>query len=167
MKKLYILRHAEALPGGNDKERVLSPKGKQDALALGRVMKEKNYVPDFVLCSPAVRTRQTLEEVLKSLGDPITDYPGTIYNGTHSNLMMMIQATKDHYNSLLVVGHNPVVHELTALLAAQSSSASLMNKLAMGYRPGTLSAFECPQEEWMHIQSGNNTLTDFLEPPDY
>ena len=72
-KRLFLLRHASTAPrsSGSDIDRVLSPQGHADAAALGAFMSEKGYIPDAVLCSPAPRTRQTLEEVRKSVDMPM------------------------------------------------------------------------------------------------
>ena len=168
MKTLYLLRHAMAMPsdGKSDSARKLAPQGKDDALALGHVMKTKSYAPDCVLCSPSIRTRETLESITESLGDLNAEFPDKIYDGTRGDLLAFIQSTDDKHDSLLVVGHNPGIHELAAILALEDS-ATLMNRLAGGYKPGSLCRLECPIDSWAAIQPAENMLKDFLEPLDY
>ena len=70
-RTLFLLRHAQALStpaGGQDFDRKLSPKGIEDAQALGRHLKSKGYKPDFILCSSAQRTRQTCENIIEGYG---------------------------------------------------------------------------------------------------
>ncbi len=168
MKQLFLLRHAQALPadGASDIERKLTPNGQADARALGTTMKNKNYQPDLVLCSPAKRTKETLEHLIESLEEcPVETVPG-IYHGTRGDLFHLIQNVSDDVKALLLIGHNPVIHELAATLA-QEDSPALMSRLAGGYAPGTLSALDCACEKWADIQAASNPLTDFMEPLDY
>lgn len=170
MKKLFLLRHAETLPGdpgGSDRDRRLTPQGEEDAAALGRYMKQHHYIPDIVFCSPATRTQQTLECVLQSFDVKMVDYPGKIYDGSMNNLLMMIQSADDEFESLLLVGHNPVIHQLAAKMAAERSAAAQMNRLAAGYAPGTLCVYLCPRARWMDVQPGENVLTHLAAPGDY
>ena len=78
MKTIYLLRHAQALSagsGGGDFERKLSPKGLEDALALGHTLKKQDHVPSLILCSAAHRTKSTCERLLAGLNrtyQPVT-----------------------------------------------------------------------------------------------
>lgn len=167
-KRLFLLRHAQALPsdGISDEGRKLTPKGKADALALGVLMKKKGYHPDKILCSPAIRTRQTLEGILENLGAIDTLFPKPLYNGGADDLLRAIGQVDDNVKSLLIVAHNPGIHSLAAHLALEQS-ANLMNKLTAGYAPGTLTVLDCPCKSWIDLQSGQNPLHDFLEALDY
>ena len=71
MRELILLRHAHAEPattGQSDLDRPLSPQGLAEAEAVARWLKEQGLVPDRVLCSPARRTRETLEAVMDAIG---------------------------------------------------------------------------------------------------
>lgn len=168
MKRLYLLRHAQAAPsdGCADRERALSSAGLADAAALGRAMAKKSYAPDSAYCSPALRTQTTLEQLCAALSIPEITYEKSIYDGTCGDLFSLIHAIPDTVNSSLIVGHNPVIHELAGRLVDENAD-TLMNRLAAGYKPGSLSVFECPVEEWGAIGFYQNRLIDFLEPLDY
>ena len=166
-KRLYILRHAKAMPGNgmSDAERPLAPRGEEDAKALGRAMKAKNYQPECAVCSPAQRTKQTLEGILTALKTPSTSYQDIIYDGTHNDIFSLIQRTDDQHNSLIVVGHNPMIHQLAASLADQDSS--FYSRLTTGYKPGTLSVFDCDIDNWANLKFGVNKVADVLDHLDY
>ena len=71
MRELILLRHAHAepaTPGQSDLDRPLSPQGLAEAESAARWLKEQGLVPDRVLCSPARRTRETLEAVMDAIG---------------------------------------------------------------------------------------------------
>lgn len=148
--------------GGGDLERDLSAKGLQDAAALGVLMREKNYAPALALCSSAKRTSQTLAQVMQSVPLQNVQHTKDIYHATTRDLMGIIHKIDDAYDSALIVGHNPTIHEMAAKLAAGESSADFMDVIAHGYKPGTLSVFQIPQASWKDVQAGANRLIDIL-----
>ena len=170
MKTLLILRHAQALSteiGGSDKTRKLSPQGKADARALGKVMAQRHLRPSLVLCSPATRTRQTLEYVMESLEDLETHFPESFYNAPPEAYLAGIHDIHDDtIETFMVVGHNPGIHTLAARLAADEGSG-LMDRLISSYAPATLSVLECNVARWADIAFHQNKLADVLETVDY
>ena len=164
MKKLFLLRHAQAAPAGSksDKERNLTPAGTKDALMLGRRMKQKHYHPDLVLCSTAQRTKETLAALEQSIEIVSTLYINTLYEGGKSEMFQTIRKTDDHVDGLMIVAHNPSIHAIALMLAREDSPA--LGRLEAGYHPGTLSVFSCPCTSWAAIKPGENILLDVLEP---
>lgn len=162
MKRIFILRHAETQPsaGGGDRERKLTDRGMMDARGLGAVMRERGYVPEFILCSPVTRTRQTLEQVLESLGKIQTEFEKIIYEGGQPDLMQLLQGVDDKFGAVLVVGHNPSIHQFAASLADEDSK--LMDQLAAGYAPGTLTVLDVPHMSWADVRMGENKLIDII-----
>ncbi len=162
MKKLFVLRHALTAPASEsgDRERKLTPQGLDDALQLGLAMKDNHYIPDFILCSPVTRTRQTLAQVLETLGKIPTEFEKTIYEDGYSEILKLARGTDDSCSALLIVGHNPSIHQFAANMAGKSP---LTGKLAAGYAPGTLSVLDIPRASWADLQPGENTLVDLLE----
>lgn len=166
-KRLFLLRHAQALSDApSDKDRALSPKGIEDAQALGRVMAKKGYFPDLVLCSPALRTRQTLEALEEGLGKRHSERPDILYNGAAGDYLAEIQKASDEYSDVMVVAHNPSIYELVIRLGNPEQD-SMMQRLSAGYQPATLSVLECACSSWKDIQFGENDLSYLAEPIDY
>lgn len=167
-KTLFLLRHAVALGdnGGGDKSRVLAPRGVDDAAALGTFMQKKAYVPDMVLCSSAVRTRQTLERLKLPITSTQIRFEDMLYSGSTGDYLHLIQGVSDVYRRILVIAHNPSIYELLILLAAQGSD-SVMQRLSEGYHPATFSVIHCRCMTWADIQPAENMLADFTDPMDY
>ncbi|MCK6419016.1 MAG: histidine phosphatase family protein [Alphaproteobacteria bacterium] len=164
MKRLYLLRHALTLPtvpGGRDFERVLAPQGESDARALGIAMAEKSYHPQLIYCSPTQRTQRTcaLIQTHGVTGNVVTQ--PIIYEGGRSDIFALIKNTPEHVQALLIVGHNPSMHELAAMLAAHEPE-TFLNVLAAGYRPGMLCVLDCPRAAWADLQPGENRLIDII-----
>lgn len=124
MRELILLRHAHAepaAPGQDDLDRALSLQGQAEAEAAGRWLKEHALLPDRVLCSPARRTRETIERVLESLGFVEVRHEPRIYEATPGSL---IQVADEHseLGRVLLVGHNPGLEQLMALLSSGQTS---------------------------------------------
>lgn len=166
-KRLFLLRHAQALSDApNDKARALSPNGVDDAQALGRLMAKQSYFPDIVLCSPALRTRQTLEALEEGFGARVSNNPEILYNGAAGDYLNEIQKVSDEYSDILLVAHNPSVYELVIRLSDPDQD-SMMQRLSAGYQPATLSVLDCSCSSWKDIQFGANELSYLAEPLDY
>lgn len=165
MKKLFLLRHTQALPasGTSDFDRPLSPQGEKDARAQGEVIKKKNYQPNMVICSPALRTKTTLDLLLEPLKKPVIEYAQILYDGDLEDYRTILESAGS-YKNIMIVGHNPVIHALAANMAKEDGSTRL-GKLVSGYIPGTLSVFECDIENWSDIELHQNRLVDYLPPP--
>src|SRR4029079_2720358 len=74
--RIYLVRHADAVPeedAGSDRDRWLSPRGREAARILGRLLREQNLSPDAIGCSPLPRAVQTAELIAAMI-----DYIGAI-----------------------------------------------------------------------------------------
>lgn len=118
MQELILLRHAEAQPatGDDDRDRPLSPRGEQEALAAGRWLASHGARPDRVLCSPALRTRRTAELAMRALApDAAIGLAAEVYEATPGELLALLDQHADA-RCVMLVGHNPGVERLVALL---------------------------------------------------
>ncbi|MCF6275831.1 MAG: histidine phosphatase family protein [Robiginitomaculum sp.] len=167
-KRLFLLRHAIAVNeiSDGDISRALAPKGKEDARALGQYMLDNSYVPDLVLCSPARRTRETLEGLQNHLEINNINKPDILYSGSTGDYLHEIQQCEDSHQNILIIAHNPSIYELLILLAAQGDD-SMMQRLSEGYAPATLSIINCICEKWADIQPAENELYALVNPMDY
>lgn len=123
MRELILLRHAHAEPAAAnqaDLDRPLSAEGLAEAEAAGRWLAEKNLIPDCVLCSPARRARETLEAVLGSIGYVEQRIEDGIYEATSGTLIALADCQID-VPRLMLVGHNPGLEQLAALLHSGQS----------------------------------------------
>jgi len=120
-RRLILLRHAHALPAGPgqaDRDRPLSGTGEAEADAVAAFLAE--HAPFArVLCSPALRTRQTAERVMARTGYADTRHDPRIYEASAGEL---IEVLDEHdAPSILLVGHNPGLEQLVALLCTGRS----------------------------------------------
>jgi phosphohistidine phosphatase SixA len=158
MRELILLRHANAqpaAPGQADMDRALSPLGLAEAEAAGHWLAERGLVPDRVLCSPARRTRETLEAVLGIVGYVEQRLEPSIYEASPGTLAALADLHGDT-ERLLMVGHNPGFERLAALLHSGSSSEY------RGMPPAGVAVLSLPADS--PVEPGAATLTDFWWP---
>ena len=110
--RLVLIRHAKAEQGSPDLDRALSDRGRSDAAAIGHWLVAQDVNPDRVVISPSRRTRQTWEHA----GTTPAEADGRIYDNTVADLLEIIRETPDDVQTLVLVGHNPSMGELAALI---------------------------------------------------
>ena len=115
---LYLLRHAHAgnpeAWDGDDAERPLSARGKDQAKRLGKLLAQRGVVPDTILSSPKVRARQTANIVADALGVGVTSDDRLAQDFDLDALAELIAGVGS--GSLMVVGHDPDFSEMLATL---------------------------------------------------
>ena len=128
--RLLLLRHAKALgaagPAGEagDHARDLSERGLRDAMALGGTMRQRELKPDLVLVSSALRTRRTLEMLEPFEGPAPAVVPADrFYLAEADELLAALHEVPDTIGILLLIGHNPGLHELASYLSGGEAGA--------------------------------------------
>jgi phosphohistidine phosphatase len=118
-RTLIILRHSKAAnpDGVIDEQRPLSARGERDAAATGGWLVDHGYQPDLVLCSPARRTKQTWHGVAGALTKaPEVSYVERLYAAGVPDLLRAVHDVSDEMQVVLLIGHNPALSQLSALL---------------------------------------------------
>jgi phosphohistidine phosphatase len=120
-----LLRHAKsAWPDVPDRERPLAKRGKRDAPRIGRWLHDHGYLPDVVVCSAAVRTRQTWELVAPGLGgSPSVMFEPRAYAASALTLLYLAQELPSRYRSALLIAHNPGLADLATRLTENGNPA--------------------------------------------
>ena len=161
---LWLLRHAKSSwdePELDDRDRPLAPRGEQSADRMNDYLRSAGIRPDVVLCSSALRTRQTLARVLSALGPELEIHiePG-LYTFDASALLERVRAIPDGVSAMLI-GHNPAIEELAARLAARGDR---LDTLAQKYPTGALAEIEFPAGSWHDVGTTTGELTRFVVP---
>ena len=130
MRRLILFRHAKAersQPGEADRARALVERGRKDAARMGAYMANHALAPDRVLVSPAVRTQETW----KSASAAFRPAPGAttvdrLYEATEHSILAAIKDVPASAHTLLVIGHNPGLQELTVRLLLEGHAPSTL-----------------------------------------
>jgi phosphohistidine phosphatase len=130
MKTLVLVRHGHAQQTADDATRPLSPEGR--AAVRKRAPQLIATPPDRVLCSPAVRTRQTAEVLLQTLSrDVPVLLPDALYLAEVGRLLELIRNTPAEVETLWIVGHNPGLSDLGTLLLRESVALDTADVVAL------------------------------------
>ena len=134
MKKLYLLRHANTHPSTtDDKNRIITPKGVKEIKSIAEQLLTKQITFDLILCSTALRTKQTLHHLEDFMDKGFyTEYKDSLYNPTLEEFISTIQETPDHVQNIMTISHNPTTSEIANYLTDESNiSFSTANLLAL------------------------------------
>lgn len=169
MPRLFLLRHAKsswALPGQRDFDRPLNDRGRAAAPLIGRFMAENGHRPERVLCSPAARTRGTLDGIRPFLpASAAVEFVRELYEASVEGVLRAIAAHAGGAGEVLVIGHNPSIHML-ALALTRDGEAELGARLRSKYPTAALTAIDVAGDSWSAIRPGGGTLIAFVTPSD-
>lgn len=171
MRRLMLLRHAKTetdAPSGRDQDRRLDERGHRDAAMIGGWLGRHPPFPDLVQVSPAVRAKQTWElawEVMKAHAPkPQVEFVPDLYGAEPAQILESIRtASVSDPRLLMVVGHNPGMHEL-ALMLAGSGDAAGRQALADNLPTSGLAVFDFATKDWNDVAFRRGKLMLFVSP---
>ncbi|MCW2576341.1 MAG: phosphohistidine phosphatase, SixA [Modestobacter sp.] len=139
-----LVRHAKAADGPVDADRPLTEQGARHAAAIGTWLEQAGFVPDRLLVSPARRAVQTWEAAGRLLQGPRPIVDPRIYDNTVEALLAAIGETPEDVRTLAVVGHNPSIGELTAVLDNGQGNPAARRDVEAGFPTGGVAVFTLP-----------------------
>ncbi len=158
--RIYLLRHARAAsarPGERDFDRALDDSGYAEAEIVADKAADRGYVPDLVISSTAVRCRQTSEAIRRAIGPSVEfRFVDELYNASSSTYLDII-ASQVTDNSVMLVGHNPVMEQTLATLIGDEAMAF---RLPHGFPTAGLAVIDADRDA-VSARAGW-TLSDFL-----
>lgn len=175
-----LLRHAKSdWPDGvPDHERPLAARGRRDAPAMGRWLRTEGYGPDQVVCSTALRTRQTWELVQPELGTaPSTVFERRVYAASAQQLAGVVGGAPDAARTLLLIGHNPGIEDFALTLAEAEAGAGVdaasvdagrtdeLDRMRAKFPTAAIAVFEW-SGGWDQLFPGVARLARFVTPRD-
>ena len=166
MRRLLLLRHAKTErpePGERDRDRRLTKRGREDAPLIGAYMARHGLVPDLALVSPATRAEETWALVAKALptAPKLVEEEG-IYNAGRDKLIGIIRKARDAH-VLLVVGHNPGLHELAVSLIA-SGDVEARERVNEKLPTTGLVVIDLPFDDWSRLHPNAGRIERFVSP---
>ncbi len=146
MHRLILMRHAKTerlAQSGLDRDRALTPRGREDAALMGRILADKGLRPDLALVSSAVRTRETWDTMHEAFGDVEVSIEPRLYDASTDTIRRLVEGLEDSTGCLLVVAHNPGVQLLAMdYLTESAASPSVLDRMAGGFPTGAAAIFE-------------------------
>lgn len=167
MRRLLLLRHAKAersAPGASDRERALTDRGRKDAAKIGAYMAGHALIPDRVLVSTATRCLQTWKAASGAFKPaPAAASAEKLYDATQHDIFAVIKDAPAAAHSLLVVGHNPGLHELALLLIA-SGDVDARERLREKLPTSGLVIVDFAFDDWGRLHPHSGRLERFVSP---
>jgi len=159
MKEIYVLRHAKSSWDNsnlNDFERPLADRGISDAKKMSKFLKDMNLKIDKVLCSNAIRAKETFDLTADGFNFEIdkATYLDKLYFGDTTTIIQDLKELDESLNNILIVGHNPTLHYLVEILTNESINRFTTCNLATISHDG----------EWVSLNSQQCSLKSLIRP---
>ena len=150
-----MIRHAKAeKEGESDIERPLKYTGMQDAAFMAEKLKENSFVPQFIITSPALRTKTTAEIISDHFLMPEPELNKKIYEASEQTWMKVINDLPEKYDFIAIVGHNPGISEIIYKLTGDAREV----------HTATVAVIDFELDKWDAISGGMGKLSYFSWP---
>lgn len=157
------MRHAKAVPvapGQPDRDRPLAERGHRDATLMGLSLADSP--PDLILCSPSLRTMETMDDVVAAFPRKVKGIVAkSLYGGDPAAYLAAVGDSGGGAERLLVVGHNPAIHEAALMLARDPGA-----KITAKFPTGAVAILAFDVDDWSAVRPGRGKLVRFLRPKD-
>lgn len=167
-RTLLLMRHAKSSwddPALADHDRPLAARGRRATTLLRRHLRDLRVGVDAVLCSTAVRARETWTRVRAGVrGHPVVRFEPRVYEADVRTLIEVVRAAPPDAETVLLIGHNPGLEELARALAADGEPTAL-RRLASGLPTGSLASLAV-EAEWADLAPGTGHLRSLVRPRD-
>jgi len=164
VRRLLLLRHAKsswADPGVRDHDRPLNDRGRHAATAMGNHLRKQGWIPDVVLCSSARRTCETATRLeLPETTELVVEHD--LYLADPDTVLHRIRAVDDRAQTVMVIGHNPTMHEVALNLVREGNKRALRS-LGEKYPTGALAVIDF-DGVWRALAPATGRLAAFETP---
>lgn len=168
MKTVTLFRHAKSgwkdSPEIDDFDRPLAERGIKAARQMGRIIWDYGLRPDLILCSPSVRTRQTLSLAGPEAWDklPKVVFDDRLYHGDVPTMMKILKSLPEDVAHAMIVGHNPGLQSLAVRLAAAENGAG--ERLSEKFPTAAIASFTSQAPRWAELSAASGKLRLFITP---
>ncbi|KZL21367.1 2,3-bisphosphoglycerate-dependent phosphoglycerate mutase [Pseudovibrio axinellae] len=167
MLRLMLLRHAKSDwndEGVHDHDRSLNSSGWKAAARVGAHIHQHKLHPKLILCSTALRTRQTLMEIMPYLRcDTRIQLLRDLYNSSDADYIDTIRAFGGGYDTALVIGHNTAIQD-TALELTGKGNPEYMQQMQSKFPTSALAMIDFEEHRWSEIERRKGRIVSFFQP---
>ncbi len=163
MKELLLLRHAKSSwkqPDLEDFYRPLKQKGINDASIIGEYIKQIDLIPQYIVCSDSVRTKDTLDIILKKINFKNNikfSYNHSLYEASVDDILKVISQIDNEFNRVMIVGHNPGMEDTVLKLTQKPFPFPKFSTCG-------LALLELNIDNWKDIKNSKAILKLFKSP---
>lgn len=168
---LTLLRHAKSSWADvslDDFDRPLAPRGRKAAPAMAAALLREEVCPDLILCSPSVRTRQTLALILHAAGGALPRhaivFDRRLYHAAPDGLLGVVAEVAPRYGHVMVIGHNPGLHELVLRIGGPGDGAAVTSP-TITMPTAAVAVIDFPAlEAWPTVAAARGRLRLYMTP---
>ncbi|MBR1777218.1 MAG: histidine phosphatase family protein [Alphaproteobacteria bacterium] len=169
-RHLYLMRHGKAQKSkktDHDVFRSLDRRGCRDVKKIRKLMRDRRLQPDLILCSPAVRTMETLMKLKKIFTRAEIVFMDALYMADADEMLQILRRTGSDKYDVLVIGHNPGLQEFLPLICDWDLTREdpHQHRIADGFPTSALACLEVP-EGWQKLGNKPVQLTEFIYSSD-
>ncbi|GLK81144.1 SixA phosphatase family protein [Methylopila turkensis] len=166
MRRLILFRHAKSdwSSSVDDHDRGLAPRGRRAAGPMGAWLAGRGFRPDLVVCSTALRAARTWNLARAAFTPaPATELTDEIYEAGDRALLEVVRRTPQEVQTLMLVGHNPGLADLTERLAGSGDSEA-RRALSVKFPTAAIAVLDVPFDAWEAVAPGSARLDRFVTP---
>lgn len=167
MRRLILLRHAKTerdAPSGKDHDRRLDDRGRKDGAEIGQWLALHDYRPDLALVSSAVRAQQTWDLLRVALPLTTARHVPELYGAYLPDLLQIIHGmTAADPQRLMIIAHNPGLHELALALISGGDPAG-RRALDANLPTAGVVVIDFATDEWSDVRFRSGRLERFVSP---
>ncbi len=167
MRRLLLLRHAKTERpafGGDDRDRKLTARGYNDAPKIAAYMARHALIPERAIVSPARRARETWDLIAAGIRPaPRPTYDERLYDATSQAILDIVRKCGRDVSTVLVVGHNPGLHELAVSLVA-TGEVDTRQRLNEKFPTSALAVIDFALDDWSRLHPQAGRLDHFVSP---
>lgn len=164
LRELILWRHAKSDWGDPtlaDFDRPLSERGRRNAKKMATWIQQNHYQPDYILCSAAKRTQQTLRRLCQEC-DTRLQISDALYHADLSQILHQLAQVPTQYKRVMLIGHNPDLEHLIEYLIGQPLHLAPDAKL---FPTAAIAKFIMPAD-WTQLERGDGKLVAITRPKD-
>ena len=169
MRRLYLLRHAKSSwedPGLDDFERPLAPRGIKACESMKPHIRDARIEPGLILCSPAVRARETYVRVAGAFPcDTEVRFEIGLYAASSHVLLSRLRQVDRAVPSIMMIGHNPGIEQLALELTGDTETTPVA-RMRKKYPTLALACIEISSQTWAAAGPECARLSSFVVPRD-
>lgn len=172
-KTLYLLRHAKSSwtdASLSDAARPLNQRGRKAGKRIGKELARRGWLPDLVLCSSAMRARETFARLAKGVEKispgtvPPVTYEDDLYLASSDTLIERVRMLDGALASALILGHNTGLQDFALALPRPSGAAYA--RVEQKFPTGALAVISFETDHWRDIAPGSGALQAVIYPKD-
>jgi phosphohistidine phosphatase len=165
MRELHLLRHLKSSwkdDDLDDHDRPLSKRGRTSGATLAQHLATAKIAPALVLCSSALRTRQTLDYIMGAIDPPRVMIERGLYEASRAQLVQRLRRVEDEVGSVLLIAHNPGLQGL-ALWLADPAARELRQRIETKFPTGALVSYRL-EPSWRELAAHGATVVAYVTP---